>query len=209
MLSGRQQTIVEWLKHKLRLPVYAEAFEGAVYLLKQKSPGCVSFVSHTGRDIMNLLARTVVGIATSRTPYYDMVSELQEHWNDEWRGQGLALPHDENEGHTIPYHVCEMINSMIKAHQEGNIRSQRADDLFFNIFLGNPDKDKIPSLKKWKVIKKYFEKHNHLREGAYTMDDVYKVECCFNILEEFLHIAAIREYSRMRTLDEILEQANK
>ena len=209
MLSERQLAIVEWLKLKLQLPVYAEAFEGAIYLLKQRSPGCVSFVSHTGRDIMNLLARTVVGITSSRTPYFDMVNELQKYWKDEWRGQGLVLPPKDDEGHLIPYHICEMINSLIKAHQEGNIRSHRADELYFNIFLGYPEKDRIPSLRQWKEIKKFFEKHNHLREGTYSADDVSKLEDCFNVLEEFLHIAAISEYSRMRTLDEILEQTNK
>ena len=199
------------MDNKLQLPVFAEAYNGAVLLLKTKSPGYVTFVSHTGRDIMNFLANTVAGIRGGRTQYVDLVDELQKKWQKkwqkEWRGHGLTSPQYQNEGHVIPYHVCGLISNLIKEHEGGRRRSQEADDYFFSIFLGYSDKDRIPNLKKWNEAKHFFLKRAHLREKKFKLDDPTELEENFKMLEEFLYIAATSEYSRIRSLDAILEEA--
>ena len=209
VLTKKQQKIFEWLDNKLQLPVFADAYKGAVFSLKKQSPGYLNFVSHTGRDILNLLAKTVAGITGGRTQYEQLVDKLQEKWLVEWRGKGLTSPKHLGEGHVIPYQVCEMIYNLIEKHKEGRQRSREADDYFFKIFLGYSDKDKIPNLKKWKEAKVFFLKRAHLREKSFTSDDPSELAENFKVLEEFLYIAATREYSRIRSLDAILEEANK
>ena len=206
MLTEKQQKIFEWLDNKLQLPVFADAYTGAVLSLKTKSPGYVTFVSHIGRDIMNFLANTVVGIKGGKTQYVDLVDELQKKWQDDWRGPGITSPQYQDEGHMIPYQVCGMISNLIKEHKEGRRRSQEADDYFFNTFLGYSDKDRIPNLKKWKEAKLFFLKRAHLREKKFSLGDPSELTEKFKMLEEFLYIAATSEYSRIKSLDAILEK---
>ena len=207
MLTEKQQTIYEWLNNKLQLSVYAEAYKGAVRLLKEKYPGYVTFVSHTGRDIMNSLAKDVAGITTSRVEYKQLVDKIK--WQDEWRGQGLSPSQHQEDGHTIPYNVCARITNLIEKHKEGKSRDQGKADLFFDTFLGYSDRDKIPTLKKWKKTKEFFHGKTHLREKSFSGEAPSEVKEHFETLEEFLYIAATSEYSRTRSLNEILEGANK
>lgn len=209
VLTEKQQQIFEWLNSKLRFPVYADAYKGAVCLLKMKSPGYVTFVSQTGRELMNSLPRAVAGIKSSQVQYVQYVGELEKKWQNEWRGQGLTPSQHHGEGHVIPYNVCEMIADLIEKHLEGRRRDQGKDDSFFNTFLGYSDQDKIPNLKKWKETKNFFQKRNHFREEGFSLEEQSKVAENFKILEDFLHIAATSEYSRIRSLDAILEEANK
>lgn len=207
MLTEKQQTIYEWLDNKLQLSVYAEAYKGAVHLLKEKYPGYVTFVSHTGRDIMNSLAKDVAGITTSRVEYEQLVEKIK--WQDEWRGQGLSPSQHQGDGHTIPYNVCARITNLIEKHKEGKSRNQRAGDFFFDTFLGHSDIDKTSNLKKWNEARKFFLKTTHLREKGFSEEAPSKVKEHFETLEKFLYIAATSEYSRIRSLDEILEEANR
>ncbi len=209
MLTVIQQQIFEWMKDTLNLPVYADAYKGAVCLLEEKAPGFVTFVSHTGRDILNSLPQTVAGITNPRVQYKDLVNNLQKKWQDEWRGQGFTSSQPDEKGHMIPYDVCDMVTVLIKEHEDGHQRSQEKGEFFLNTFLGFSDKDRIDNLKKWKEAKRFFEEFNHLSEKEFTSETLAKVERYFKILEEFLYIAATSEYSRIRSLDEILEQANK
>ena len=209
MLTEKQQKIYEWLYNKLQLPVYAKAYKGAVHLLKEKRPGYITFISHTGRDIMNGLARTVAGSTGSQVEYQQLVDNLQKKWQDEWRGQGLSpAPHQEV-GHLIPYDVCEMITGLIEKHKEGRNRPQKADDFFFDTFLGYSDKNKITNLEKWKKAKLFFREKAHLRKGDFSEEVPSEVEENFETLEEFLYIAATSEYSRIGSLDAILEGTNE
>ena len=208
-LTEKQQKIFEWLDNKLQLPVFADAYKGAVISLKKKSPGYVTFVSHTARDIMNFLAKTVAGIRGGRTQYEQLIDDLQEKWKDDWRGHGLTSSKHLGKGHVIPFQVCEMIYNLVKKHKEGRSRSRGADELFFNMFLGFSDKDKIPSLEKWEEVKDFFLKRAHLREKKFTLDDQSELEENFKWLENCLYIAATSEYSRTSTLNEILEETNK
>ena len=109
----------------------------------------------------------------------------------------------------IPYNVCEMIANLIEEHKEGRRRSQEKGDYFFDTFFGYSDKDKIPTLKKWKQAKDFFMENTHLREKAFSAEVYTRVEENFRMLEKFLHIAATSEYSHIRTFNAILEEANR
>ena len=209
MLTEKQQKIYEWLDDKLKLPVYAEAYKGAVDMLNGKYPGYITFVSHTGRDIMNQLARIVSGISTSQVDNKKLIGNLADKWKDEWRGQELSLTQSHGDGYTIPYNVCNMVTDLIEQNRDGTIRNKGADDLFFDTFLGYSERNRIPSIKKWRKAKKFFVKRAHLREGNFSEKESHELEENFQTLEEFLYIAATRQYSRIRSLDAILEKANK
>lgn len=206
--AEEQQQIYQWLNDKLQLPVYADGYLGAVRLLEQRSPGYITFVSHAARDLMNGLARTVAGISRFQVQYQQLVDRLQEEWKDEWRGEGFATVEKEDNGHLIPYDVCQMIVDLISEHKEGRRRSEGADDLFFDTFLGFSDRDRIPSLSKWRRARRFFGGIAHLREPEFSTKVSSQMDENFRILEDFLIVAATSEYSRIGTLDAILEEAN-
>ena len=209
MLTEKQQQIFKWMNDILHLPVYADAYKGAVCMLEKKAPGYVTFVSHTGRDILNSLPQTVAGITNSQVQYKYLVNKLQEKWQSNWRGRGFTSSQHDEIGHMIPFEVCDRITKLINEHAEGNQRSREKGEFFLNTFLGFSDRDRIGNLKKWKEAKRFFEEFNHLRVRKFSSEDLVKVEEFFKILEDFLYIAATSEYSRIRSLDEILKQANK
>ena len=101
-LTKKQQRIYDWL-NKLQLPVYAEAYKGAVRLLREKSSGYGTFVSHTGRDLMNSLARTVVGTRPDRVQYEQLVDNLEKKWEDERHRRGPTSPTGQGEQHVISH----------------------------------------------------------------------------------------------------------
>ncbi len=109
----------------------------------------------------------------------------------------------------IPYTVCEMIAELISEHKEGHRRSEEAGDIFFDTFLGYSDRDRITNLSRWREARRFFLANTHLREKAFSAEVYTRVEENFRILEKFLHIAATSEYSRIGSLDAILEEANK
>lgn len=209
MLTAKQQLIHDWLV-KLRLPVYAKAYIGAVRLLKEKSPGYGTFVSHTGRDIVNSLARAVIGIQGGRVQYEQMIDILDRNWRPEWRNLGSASLRENGDGHMITVDVCEMITDLIEKHKEGRRRNQESGELFISTFLDYTDKDRESVHKKWRQLQQFFVGCAHLREENLSDDLLSTIESSFRILEdEFLYIAAVRENSRLKTLDRILEETNK
>ena len=209
MLTGNQQQIFEWMNDVLHLPVYADAYKGAVCLLKKKAPGYVTYVSHTGRDILNSLPQTVAGITSPRVQYVDLVNTLQNKWQDKWLGQGLTASQHDEIGHLIPYDVCDMITELIKEHEAGRKRSHGKGEFFLNTFLGDSDRDRITNLRKWKEARGFFVECAHLREKKFSSETQSKVDEYFKVLEEFLFIAAMSAYSRARSLNEILEETNR
>ena len=207
MLTKKQQQIFDWL-NKLQLPVYAEAYKGSVRLLEEKSPGYGTFVSHTGRDIMNFLARTVVGIPSSQVHYKQKIEDLEKKWLDKRHRQEPISQENQGEGYVISQELSVMITNLIEENKEGSRRKQEAAELFFDMFLGSSDKDKDAIRKQWKGLGDFFIGCAHLREDDFSDEVLSKIVDNFKILEEFLYIAAEREYSRIKTLDNILEEAN-
>lgn len=195
-LTEKQQSIYNWLK-KLQLPVYAEAYKGAVRALEEKSPGWGTFVSHTARDIMNSLATTIVGIGSRQVQYKQLVDKLEQEWPNQQYGD------------LIDSNIYNEIENLIEEHKDGRRRNQEASDLFFDICLNCPETEKDSVKKKWKNVKDYFLKCAHLREADLTDETLESIAGNFEFLEEFLYTAAELEYSRIKILDKTLAEANR
>lgn len=210
-LDPEQQTIYRWLNEKADLPVFAEAYKGAVMLMKTKSAGCVSFVAHAGRDLMNRLAPTVVGIKSGRVQYVQHVDEIKDKWLDDWRQCGDLSPNTKIHGHLIPIDVCQKITTLIDDHTAGRVRSSEADGYFFSVFLDYSDMDKIPKsfISEWKNTKDWFLGHAHLRKKPFKSDTLTELEKHFKCLHGYLYIAANSQFNRMKEFDEILEETNQ
>ena len=208
-LSTEQQTVFNWLNDELELPVYAEAYKGALELLEKKSPGYVTFVSHAGRDLMNGLAR--LGTGREQTPYPDLVDELQNYWEDEWGTAGVDNMNTPENGHLIPYEVCAKIQDLIDRHRAGRLRASEAGILFFINFLDYADEAEIPRifLTEWKDARQWFLAHAHLRDSEFEMEASVEVERHFQTLDDLLYNAASSELDRIRSIDEILEETNE
>ena len=114
MLSTEQQTVFDWLNDKLQLPVFAEAYKGALDFLDKKPPGYITFVSHTGRDLMNRLIRAVRRIESQQVQYVNRLDELQKDWEDELGTGGFNEIDDAETGHfiLIPSEIWEKINKL-------------------------------------------------------------------------------------------------
>ena len=211
MLSTEQQTVFDWLNDKLQLPVFAEVYKGALYLLDQKPPGYITFVSHAGRDLMNGLAPTARNIKREQVDYKGFFDRLDNDWKDEWRSEGVNKIDNAANGHLIPYKICGRIKDQIDEHKRVRLRISEVDSLFFSTFLGYDDSVRIGKnfFEEWKIAREWFLKHTHLREGKFEMNASSEVERHFQMLDNLLHDAATSEFGRMRIIDESLEEANE
>ena len=210
MLTTEQQNVFDWLNDTLQVPVFAEAYKGALDLLDKKPPGYITFVAHTGRDIMNLLARTITRTEGGLVQYCTHVNKLQAKWQPEWGDQGLTTSDNAQMGHLIPYDICQIIKDLIADHETGQERENMADSLFFRTFLDYDDKDRIPQnfLKEWKAAKKWFVAHTHLRKKRFDGDAPSEVAKHFQTLDGLLYVAASSEFKRIKGIHEILEETN-
>lgn len=208
-LSTEQQTVFNWLNDELNLPVYAEVYKGALNLLDKKSPGYITFVSHTGRDLMNGLPR--LGTAREQAPYADLVDKLQNDWKDEWPTGGFNEIDNTEDGYVIPYGVCKKIQNLIDRHRSGRLRASEAGILFFITFLDYVDEAEIPQnfLTEWNDARQWFLAHAHLRDSEFEIDAQSKMERHFRMLDELLYNAASSELERIRSLNEILEETHE
>ncbi|MER0215759.1 MAG: hypothetical protein DU481_06115 [Nitrosomonas sp.] len=199
-LNKEQQRVYDWLKQELSLPVFGNAYKGAILFLNQESDGYITFVSHTGRDLMNALASTYKGVEGGRVQYPDLVDGIKDVWKSEWRDHGIESSTDEKSGHLIPYQACQKITDLIDKHESGRSRNSDADSLFFSTFLDYSIKDKIPGnfLKDWKSAKRWFVAHAHLRKGDFSKDEKIDLAKYFSNLHSFLYVAASSQYERIR-----------
>jgi len=209
-LNAEQQRVFEWMNNELQLCVFAEAYKGAVVLLKTKSPGYISLVSHVGRDLMNSLARTATNIRSERVQYQNHLDAIQLIWKDEWRFDKECKAEEAIEGHLIPTSVCQKVLELINAHKKGRIRNSEADIMFFTTFIDYEQKDRIPAnfLIEWKKAKKWFQMHAHLRKPIFKPDTDGKLEEHFKCLHGYLYIAASSQYERLKEINEILDSTN-
>jgi hypothetical protein len=211
VLNKEQQRVFDWLNDDLSLPVFAEAYKGAVNLIDQKPAGYVSFVAHAGRDFMNRLASTVAGIKSARVQYQQHLDTLQVDWQDKWSSGDSLSPEVTVKGHLIPIEVCQRISTLIDEHKSGRMRSSEADGLFFSTFLDYADRDKIPGnfLTEWKAAKKWFLGHAHLRDKSFGVEIDNDLVKHFNCMDGYLYIAASSQYDRLKELNEILDATNQ
>jgi len=144
MLTEKQQKVFDWLNDTLDLPVFAEAYKGALELLSKKSPGYITFVPHAGRELMNGLVPTVADFTRRQVQYRQLVEELEKDWQDEWGEVESNTTYNAENGHLLPYDLCEKIKNLIDEHKAGRDRVEERDISFFTIFLNYPDRESIP-----------------------------------------------------------------
>lgn len=211
MLTERQQTVYNWINDDLELPVYAEAYKGALEQRNKKSSGYITFVSHAGRDIMNLLADSVNSVPAGRTQYVDLVNDFKDDWRNEWGGDEFHPADDVPKEHVIPHYICEKVKKLVDEHKEGRLRAEEKDSSFFTTFLNYADKESIPEnlSQEWKQAIKWFRGHAHLREDEFSIEAYDEVEMYFRYLENLLYTAAASEIEQLRSIHEILEEANE
>ena len=212
MLTSDQQTVFDWINDDLALPVYAEAYKGALDFLNKKPPGYITFVSHAGRDLMNGLASAAKGITQPRVQYVQLVDDFKDDWKNEWGGEGFSTTGDNNEnGHLIPDTICKKIKELVDEHKIGRLRAEETDSSFFITFLDYSDKRGIPEnlSQEWRNASRWFRAHAHLREDEFEIQASHEVERHFRNLDNFLYTAASSELEQLRGIHEILEEANE
>ena len=189
--------------------MYAEAYKGALEFLDKKPPGYITFVAHAGRDLMNGLAQ--LGIRREQVQRTNRLDELQGYWKDEWGASRLNEIDDAESGHLIPYEVCEQIQDLIDEHKAGRLRPSEAAILFFSNFLDYAYAEEIPRnlLTEWLNTREWFMGHAHLRYSAFEVEVSTEVERRFQTLDDLLYNAAGSEFEQLRSLHEILEEANE
>ena len=155
--------------------MYAEAYKGALDLLDKKPPGYITFVSHTGRDLMNGLAQT--GTKRKQVQYENHLDDLQNHWKAEWGATEIHTANSTEKGHLISHEICTKIKNLIDEHR-GRLRALDIGILFFTNFLDYSDKERIPEnfLQEWKAARGWFVAHAHLRDGEFEMEVSSEVE---------------------------------
>jgi len=212
MLTENQQTVFDWINDDLELPVYAEAYKGALDFLNKKSAGYITFVSHAGRDLMNGLVSAVKSIGRQQVQYVQLVDDFKDDWRNEWGGEDFDAIEDIHEnGHLIPNGTCKKIKKLVDEHTAGRLRAEDIDSSFFTTFLDYRDKESIPDnlSQEWRRARRWFVQHAHLREGEFEMQAPDEVERHFRNLESFLYAAAGTELEQLRSIHEILQEANE
>ena len=212
MLTERQQTVFDWLNDNLELPVYAEAYKGALDLLDKKSAGDITFVSQAGRDMMNGLALAAKRVKRQQVQYVQLVDDFKDDWKDEWgEEESNTTENNDENGHLIPNEICKKIKTLIDEHIEGRLRTEEIDSSFFTTFLDYADKESIPEnlSQEWKQAIKWFRGHAHLRENEFSIETHDEVEKHFQNLDSLLYAAAASEIEQLRNIHEILDEANR
>ena len=155
---------------------------------------------------MNGLAQ--LGSDRKQVQYVNLVDELQKDWKDEW-GAVNKIDNAEN-GHLIPYGVCEKIKNLIDEHKAGRLRASEIGSFFFITFLDYAYAEEIPRnlLTEWLNTRDWFMGHAHLRDSAFEMEASTEVERHFQTLDDLLYNAASSELERIRSINEILEETN-
>ena len=119
-------------------------------------------------------------------------------------------PDDPDGGHTIPFDVCQIVRELIDDHRKGVARASRPESIFFGELLDYETLERVPLnfIQEWKSIRGGFLKFAHLREADYGESAASDVEKHFQALDGLLYVAASSEFERLRSLHDILEEAN-
>ncbi len=211
MLTSNQQIVYNWINDDLELPVYAEAYKGAIEQLNNKSSNYITFVSHASRDLMNGLVPASEGIKREQVQYVELVDKFKDDWKDEWGGEGFHPPDKVLKEHLIPNEICQKVKKLVDDHKEGRLRAKEIDSSFFTNFLDYPNKESIPEYlsQEWRKAKQWFNGHTHLREDEFPMAASNEVELHFHNFDTFLYAAAESDIEQLRSIHEILEEANR
>ena len=221
MLTKEQQRVFDWLNEDLDMPICADAYKGALSLLNEKSSGYITFVCHTGRDLINILTKEIAGKGRqSHVEYATHVGKLEKEWKDKWgTPANITKPSKDRdfrdgreEERSIPYRVLQKIQELIEEHRDSKIDIS----VFFELII-----DKIPNNSsskwetewktKWKEAKVWFNAHAHLRGKSknFSNDTPSKLKKHFETLDKLMYIAASSEFERAKEINEILEETNQ
>jgi len=209
-LNDNQKLVVNWIKDKLNLPVYADGYLGAIIQLKNKNSGYITYIAHLCRDLINGLAHEYKGIKRTQTNYRNHVERINVMWDKRWSSFDNTINIDQRSYFEIPLEVCDEITVMVNSHKEATIRSKENEIVFFSTFLDYQDQDAIPEnfLIEWSKAKKIFNKLAHFRKKPIRGIDERELIDSFHVLEKYLFTAAKSRYQRLRRLDEILDETN-
>lgn len=210
-LTREQRVVYQWVSSELDLPVYAEAYLGAILALRDNSPGYVTLVSHVGRDILNGLAKDYNGIKRVQAQYHYHLDKLQPNWKNEWGIVDSITESNEAKDHCIPSEICQTVKDLIEDHKQGRERSNQADALFFGTFLDYENPEHIPTnfQRDWRSAKKWFGEHAHCNDKAYSQEAELQIREHFLVLDSLLYVAASSEFERLKRLNEILDDTNR
>ncbi len=103
------------------------------------------------------------------------------------------------------------IKKLIDDHKEGRLRAEDIDSSFFTTFLDYPNKESIPEniSQEWKRARSWFVGHAHLREDEFSIETYDEVKTHFQNLDNLLYNAAASEIELLRSIHEILDEANR
>ncbi len=209
-LTEKQSVVFKWLRDDPNLSVFADAYKGAVILLADKSDGYITFVSHAGRDLMNILPVHLAGIkGWERVEYKQLIDNLEKIWDCELEKNENEFANENREG-IMSGNVCKTIENIISKHRQGRKSSKEKMELYF-LYLLDYDANEIPKnfYSDWKEAKQWFLKHTHLSKVQFEEGVDCEVEKHFKMLEDCLYAAASKQYTRLRRIDEILDEVNK
>ena len=212
MLTENQQTVYDWINNELELPVYAEAYKGAIDQLNNNASGYITFVSHAGRELINRLASAALGIPGGPVQYANLIDEFQNDWNDDWDGNGLDTTGENDvKGHLIPNEICKKIKDLIDKHKEGRRIAEEKKNSFIIKYLDYTNKESIPDnlSQEWQRAKQWFNSHTHIRDDQFAIEAHNEVKLHFDNFDNFLYAAAATNIEQLRSLHEILEETNK
>ena len=161
---------------------------------------------------MNGLALAAKRIKRQQVQYVQLVDDFKDDWKDEWGEAEHKTTEDNDEnGHLIPNEICKKIKTLIDEHREGRLRAEEIDSSFFTTFLDYPDKESVPQnlSQEWRRTRRGFIGHAHLRENAFSIETYDEVENHFQNLDNLLYAAAETDIEQLRSIHEILDEANR
>lgn len=213
-LKPEQQRVFNWLNQTLNAPTFADLYQCAVDMLSRKSPGHITVVAHTGRELMNGLPRVDGNIQSKHIQYKRLVDDFKDDWKNESKISITAssTAFDTKEIRQISEATCEKIDKLINDHEEGTKRSENLGTIFFNKFIDYErikEENPINLWEDWKSAREWFNKHAHLRKQPFSVSASHEAQKCFEILDNLLYVAATSANERLRNAYEILEETNR
>ena len=111
----------------------------------------------------------------------------------------------------FPNEICKKIKNLVDQHKEGHLRSEEIDSSFFITFLDYPNKESIPEdlSHEWRLTRRWFVGHAHLREDEFSIGTYDEAKMHFQNLDSLLYAAAASEIEQLRSIHEIVEEANR
>lgn len=211
-LTERQKRIFDWISRNGQHRVFAEAYAGAAIALRDQLPGFVTFVSHFGRDFINIYPSSIAnGGSSSRVDYHKIVSGLEPAWTSGHPLQGSKELDSLIDGVIISNRSHSIVTELVEEHIRGTSQSENRIELFFTALLDYTAADEVPPNVSaiLRGARKWFMEHVHCRPGSFPLQSGAEANNHFTQLENLLDAAARSQYTRMTDIDGIVEETNR